>query len=832
MLGRQQIAGAPTAVSELFKNAHDAYADHAEVDYFRADGLLVVRDDGIGMTKDEFEGRWLVIGTESKFTAKSKGQDDYRPPGKAKRAIMGEKGIGRLAIALLGRQVLVLSRANRGNKIHDLVVSFIHWGLFEVPGINLDDITIPVKTFSNGRLPTASDIAAFVEDWISQVQTLKERHKDYNFRPIIRDLQDFQVDPKDLDGFLGGLSLSESGCGTHFYIAPANESIAAEIEADKRNHRKDFSKFLLGFSNSTFGEITGDKMLTSFRYWASDIEHEDLINQGEFFTKEDLTAADHRISGTIDEFGQFKGTIRVYEHEYTNHVISWSASDGKQTACGPFVLEFGYLQGALRESHMAPDDWGRLTAKLENIGGLYVYRDGIRVLPYGNSDVDWLNIEQRRTKGAGHYFFSYRRIFGAVCITRKLNGRLQEKAGREGFQQDKAYRQLKAILENLFVQLAADFFRDDKTEPSFFQTRRKELERQELARRRREKQSLTKRRNLTSALDGFFQKTGQNLPTVEINELRKQIQKRMEAATQMRNPDQASSALLDAEREANRRVAEVRESYRVAKPRGIGLSRQLQRDWDAYSAESERLDREIFSPFSAEVATTLGAMAAQARVYVDQRRRLEELIRQVANEKRKTVKTEAGKLTETASETRTAALRAAHGAIQELQTTIAEVEADFSRQDLSTVSAERIEQLRRGFEQRIEEVGQKNTEVLGKVRDMLSAIAENLAQGMDVSQIEMLEAMDEELMGLREQADTDAELVQLGLAVAVINHEFEAAIKNIRTSLRRLHSWVRANDELSPVYQEIRNNFDHLDGHLNLFTPLQRRLYRNPISIL
>jgi len=39
MLGRQQIAGIPTAISELFKNAHDAYADQVEVDYFRNNGL-------------------------------------------------------------------------------------------------------------------------------------------------------------------------------------------------------------------------------------------------------------------------------------------------------------------------------------------------------------------------------------------------------------------------------------------------------------------------------------------------------------------------------------------------------------------------------------------------------------------------------------------------------------------------------------------------------------------------------------------------------------------------------------------------------------------------
>ena len=67
MLGRQQIAGIPTAISELFKNAHDAYARNVEVDYFRDDGLFVLRDDGLGMTREDFEQRWLTLGTESKI---------------------------------------------------------------------------------------------------------------------------------------------------------------------------------------------------------------------------------------------------------------------------------------------------------------------------------------------------------------------------------------------------------------------------------------------------------------------------------------------------------------------------------------------------------------------------------------------------------------------------------------------------------------------------------------------------------------------------------------------------------------------------------------------
>jgi hypothetical protein len=135
MLGRQQIAAIQNAVSELFKNAHDAYAQHAAVDYFEnsgsdGEGFIVVRDDGVGMTREEFEGKWLVLGTESK-TAENRSKL-FKPTEMQARPVTGEKGIGRLAIALLGRQVVILTRAKREDGLHDLVVAFVHWGLFEI----------------------------------------------------------------------------------------------------------------------------------------------------------------------------------------------------------------------------------------------------------------------------------------------------------------------------------------------------------------------------------------------------------------------------------------------------------------------------------------------------------------------------------------------------------------------------------------------------------------------------------------------------------------------------------------------------------------------------
>lgn len=830
MLGRQQIADASTAISELFKNAHDAYADHVEVDFFKSDSLLVIRDDGIGMTPDEFESNWLVLGTDSKIDIEG-GTTSYRPLDKPVRAVMGEKGIGRLAIAFLGPQVLVLTRSQKESERDTLTICYVHWGLFEQPALNLEDIEIPIRCITGGKLASAEDVAQLLLENTRNIEQLESRFPQCNLKPILKDLSDFQVDPLDFETTIQGLSLSDGKNGTHFYVAPTNEMILADIQAEKNTDTKEFSKCLLGFCNSTFAVSTLPSIQTAFRFWTTDSSFEDLIGQGEFFTKDDLTKSDQFVSGYIDEYGQFKGTVRVYDKEYADHVITWKDGSGKPIACGPFSIEFGYLQGVQRESMADPDDFARLTQKLNRIGGLYVYRDQIRILPYGNSDVDWLDIEERRNKGFTYYFFSYRRIYGAVCLTREKNGELKEKAGREGFQKDKAYRHLKNVLENLFIQLAADFFRKEAPLGDYFKERKDELDRMERARRKREQQTTTKRSNLTENLKSFFLKIQEQLPEAEIAALSNHIQARMQVASKMTDPEDASRELLNAELEANNKLSYLRTLYSITRPRGVGLTKQLARDWEAYKREQARLENELFIPFSQNTGATLGSMAEQAKIYIDQRRRLQNLIHSVADEQNKIMRTEALALQQTTGKTRRAAVNAARSALRELRDAIEAVNDDLAHRDLGDLLPQQIEYIRSNYEKRINAVASRNAETLGSVRELLSGITENLEQNMEISQLDMAEAMETELQALREKADTDEELVQLGLAVAVINHEFGAAIKMIRNRLHELRSWAQANEGLLPIYQEIRSNFDHLDAHLNLFTPLQRRLYRNRIDI-
>ncbi len=110
LLGTQQIANCPTAISELFKNAYDAYARKAMLDVDPEDGHAILWDDGVGMTRDELLHRWLVVGAAGKEKLRSSTEP---PVGMARRPIQGEKGIGRLAISTLGDTLLLVSRSLR-----------------------------------------------------------------------------------------------------------------------------------------------------------------------------------------------------------------------------------------------------------------------------------------------------------------------------------------------------------------------------------------------------------------------------------------------------------------------------------------------------------------------------------------------------------------------------------------------------------------------------------------------------------------------------------------------------------------------------------------------
>src|SRR5690554_4213134 len=133
-LGREQIADCPTAISELWKNAYDAYARSVSLHIFdELEPVAAIFDDGHGMSYDEFVSRWLVVGTESKYQQTS--NNDMDRDGLPVRTKQGQKGIGRLSSANLGPLLLLISK----RRDEDFVVAIIDWRIFENPFLTLSD---------------------------------------------------------------------------------------------------------------------------------------------------------------------------------------------------------------------------------------------------------------------------------------------------------------------------------------------------------------------------------------------------------------------------------------------------------------------------------------------------------------------------------------------------------------------------------------------------------------------------------------------------------------------------------------------------------------------
>ncbi|MBB5503002.1 ATP-binding protein [Paraburkholderia sp. MM5384-R2] len=163
--------------------------------------------------------------------------------------------------------------------------------------------------------------------------------------------------------------------------------------------------------------------------------------------------------------------------------------------------------------------------------------------------------------------------------------------------------------------------------------------------------------------------------------------------------------------------------------------------------------------------------------------------------------------------------------------TIRTIQADLNRTDLNSLPPDEVEKMRRRWEDELTEIEERHRDALMAARDMLASLAENLRSSDGEEPAQIMEALEQRMISLEEQAEDDFEMVQLGLAVAIINHEFSASIKRVRRSVQELGQISRKTSGLRPLYESIRSNFEHLDGHLNLFTPLQRRLHRTAQTI-
>jgi len=480
LLGKGQIADLPTAITELWKNGYDAYADNLRADLFKEgyNGLtksyFILSDDGKGMSKSDILDKWLVLGTDSKSRAELDIESEetlWKQP----RIKAGEKGIGRLSVAYLGNPMLMLTK-----KIgYPLQALYVDWKLLENYNLFLDDINIPLKSVENLNtlLNVFSDLKKdFLSNFDNEIgidskQIWEGKQLDLK-NEIISDTNEAFIEVPILEKINLHFN-SDDTHGTLFLTFNPISQIQelSEKDDDRIEDRKFVISSLTGFINP-FRDLINE-VSTSF-YINKESETFDLLNsRGNFFTKADFDLADVYIKGKFDGNGEFNGIVRIYddviEYSYNN-----PRKKDKRSFYGEIPIELGYSQGEEKSSTLTENQFSSLFNKVREYGGLYVFRDNFRVLPYGRENADFLNFEQRRSKRAGTYYFSYRRMYGYLDLTRDRNEFLKDKSSREGLINNAQYRAFTNDAINFFVTLAQDYFATDPKQ-SIFVNKKKEL---------------------------------------------------------------------------------------------------------------------------------------------------------------------------------------------------------------------------------------------------------------------------------------------------------------------------------------------------------------------
>src|SRR5258707_647527 len=112
-LGRSLYRSFATVLGEAISNGWDADAKNVEIHVDRNKHSFFIKDDGLGMTADDFQNKFLKIGY-----SKRKGRTRLSAAG---RPFIGRKGIGKLALLSCAEKITVISKVKGGTYIGGVI---------------------------------------------------------------------------------------------------------------------------------------------------------------------------------------------------------------------------------------------------------------------------------------------------------------------------------------------------------------------------------------------------------------------------------------------------------------------------------------------------------------------------------------------------------------------------------------------------------------------------------------------------------------------------------------------------------------------------------------
>jgi len=132
IIGSDLINDDYIAVFELVKNSYDAHATRVEIIFeniYSKNAKIIIKDNGKGMNYDDLIDKWLFVAYSAKKEGTEEDSYSFRDKIKVKRAYAGAKGIGRFSCDRLGHELyLETVKDESKSKVESLLTE---WDKFE-----------------------------------------------------------------------------------------------------------------------------------------------------------------------------------------------------------------------------------------------------------------------------------------------------------------------------------------------------------------------------------------------------------------------------------------------------------------------------------------------------------------------------------------------------------------------------------------------------------------------------------------------------------------------------------------------------------------------------
>ena len=163
-----------------------------------------------------------------------------------------------------------------------------------------------------------------------------------------------------------------------------------------------------------------------------------------------LDKAHFSLAGIVDEDGMiefdyeadFDGKQARRRGEKRNLWSELHPNLNRKPSCGEFYID---LNVWIRKAELLRQA-GVTKEQLNAFSGVSLFRDGIRVLPYGDEGDDWLLLDKRRIDDPTRRFAN-NQVIGFVEVNQTVNRALVDKANREGLQENDAFMDMRELVQ-------------------------------------------------------------------------------------------------------------------------------------------------------------------------------------------------------------------------------------------------------------------------------------------------------------------------------------------------------------------------------------------------